>query len=223
MVGIGRTFEPTRSGTGSFARSRHAHALGQGLPLIRTLLQILHHGSQARLRTCPDLLGDGGDGLLWSQVGQEEGRVQIALHRSQPACAGMPALRPGFLHIPSTVMAILTQFGLECRDFDQGAASFCNQASHMRYKQPWGAKAHAPTILLLPSFERGLFDMDGVAYFHDVMSQLAMQALAVGCQSPLRMGVLPPCSFVPFTLFPTQTRCAVLLDTPLLIVVLWIM
>jgi hypothetical protein len=92
----------------------------------------------------------------------------------------------------------------------------------MRYKQPWGAKAHAPTILLLPSFERGLFDMDGVAYFHDVMSQLAMQALAVGCQSPLRMGVLPPCSFVPFTLFPTQTRFAVLLDTPLLIVVLWI-
>ena len=124
LVGIGRTFEPTRSGTGSFARSRHAHALGQGLPLIRALLQILHHGSQARLRTCPDLLGDGGDGLLWSQVGQEEGRVQIALHRSQPACAGMPALRPGFLHIPSTVMAILTQFGLECRDARPGCRQF---------------------------------------------------------------------------------------------------
>ena len=70
LVGIGRTFEPTRSGTGSFARSRHAHALGQGLPLIRALLKLLHHGSQARLRTCPDLLGDGGDGLLWSQVGK---------------------------------------------------------------------------------------------------------------------------------------------------------
>ena len=64
--------------------------------------------------------------------------------------------------------------------------------------------------------------MDGIAYFHDVMNQLAMQALAVGCQSPLRMGVLPPCSFVPCTLFPTLTRFTVLLDTPLLIVVLWI-
>ena len=63
--------------------------------------------------------------------------------------------------------------------------------------------------------------MDGVAYFHDVMSQLAMQALEVGCQSPLRMGVLPPGSLVPLALFPTQTRFAVLLHAPLLIVILW--
>ena len=71
LVEIGRTLKPTRSGTGSsLVRCRQAHALGQVLPLIRTLLQILHHGSQARLRTCPDLLGDGGDGLLWSQVGK---------------------------------------------------------------------------------------------------------------------------------------------------------
>jgi hypothetical protein len=74
LVGIGRTFEPTRSGTGSpFVRSRQAHASGQVLPFIRTLLKLLHHGSQARFRTFPDVLGDRGDGLFRFQVGQQEG------------------------------------------------------------------------------------------------------------------------------------------------------
>jgi len=79
-VGIGRTFEPTRSGTGSFARSHEAHASGQDLPFIRTLLEILHHGLQARLRTFPDMLGDRGLCLPGFQVGQQESRVEIALH-----------------------------------------------------------------------------------------------------------------------------------------------
>ena len=71
-MGISRTFKPTRSGTGSFARSQQAHASGQSLPLIRTLLQPLHHGSQARFRTFPDVLGDRGDRLFRFQVGQQE-------------------------------------------------------------------------------------------------------------------------------------------------------
>src|SRR6202140_1834079 len=70
LVGIGSTFEPTRSGTGSFSRSRQAHASGQFLPLIRTLLQTLHHGSQARLRTFPDRLVPRGQRLLRLQVGK---------------------------------------------------------------------------------------------------------------------------------------------------------
>ncbi len=90
---IGRTFEPTRSGTGSsFARSQQAHALGQVLPLIRALLQILHHGPQARLRTLPDVLGDRGDGLFRFQVGEQESRVQVTLHRPKAAFALVPAL-----------------------------------------------------------------------------------------------------------------------------------
>ena len=145
LVGIGKTFEPTRSGTGSFARSRHAHALGQGLPLIRALLQTLHHSSQARLRTCPDRLGDGGDGLLWSQVGKA-GRpstdraapVPIRMRRYASAATGvsshtvhsdgntdsvwfgMPRLRPGcrqFLQ-PGVSHALQTALGREgaCSD-----------------------------------------------------------------------------------------------------------
>ena len=70
LVGIGRTFEPTRSGTGSLARRRQAHASGQFLPLIRTLLQILYHGSQARLRTFPHVVVDRGKSLLPFQVGK---------------------------------------------------------------------------------------------------------------------------------------------------------
>jgi hypothetical protein len=46
--------------------------LGQVLPLIRALLQLLHHGSQARLRTFPDVLGDRGDVLFRFQVGEQE-------------------------------------------------------------------------------------------------------------------------------------------------------
>jgi hypothetical protein len=117
-------------------------------------------------------------------------------------------------------MAILTQFGFGGRDFHQGAASFCNYADHMRYTHPWCTKSDAPTILLLPSFERGLFDVDCLAHCNDRMSQPAMQALAVSCQSSLRVGVLPPGGLVPLAFFPAQAGLAVLFDTPLLVVVL---
>src|SRR3974390_2731866 len=62
----------------------------------------------------------------------------------------------------------------------------------MRYKHPWGTKSHALTILLLPSFERGLFDVDRVASLDNLMSKLAVQALTMGCQSSLRVCMLPP-------------------------------
>ena len=93
-MGIGRTFEPMRSGTGSSAgaSSHQAHASGQEMSLIRTLLEILHHGSQARLRTFPDVLGDRGVCLLRFQVGEQESRVQVTLHRPKTAGALVPAL-----------------------------------------------------------------------------------------------------------------------------------
>ena len=59
---------------------------------MRALLEPLYHGSQARLRTFPDGLGDRGDNLFWFEEGQEEGRVQIALHSSKAARTGVPAL-----------------------------------------------------------------------------------------------------------------------------------
>src|SRR5262245_381387 len=113
-------------------------------------------------------------------------------------------------------MAILRQLGLEGRDFVEGAASFRNYAGQMRYKHPWCTKSGASTILLLPSLEGGLFYLDLLAHFHDVMSQLAMQTLAVGCQSSLRFGMRSPGRFVPLALFPAQTRFPVLLDASFL-------
>jgi len=97
-------------------------------------------------------------------------------------------------------MAILTQFGFVGRDFDQGAASFRNYAGQMRYKHPWCAKSNAPTILFLPSFERSLFNVDGVAHLDDVMRQLAMQRFPLSCQSSLCIGVLSPGCLVPLAL-----------------------
>src|SRR5260370_34943289 len=72
LVEIGRTLKPTRSGTGSsaFASSHYAHASGQVLPLIRTLLKLLHHGFQARLRPFPDRLGGGGGAFRSCQRGR---------------------------------------------------------------------------------------------------------------------------------------------------------
>lgn len=61
-----KNFEPTRSGSGDAKASR------QWLPLIRTLLQSLHLGSQAQFRTFPIFQGDGGDGVFRFQIGQQE-------------------------------------------------------------------------------------------------------------------------------------------------------
>ncbi len=52
----------------------------------------------------------------------------------------------------------------------QGAASFCNYAGQMRYEQPWCAKSYTPAILLLPSFERCFFDVNGGTHLRDTMS-----------------------------------------------------
>jgi hypothetical protein len=74
----------------------------------------------------------------------------------------------------------------------------------MRYKHPWGTKPDASTILLLPGFERGFLNADGGAYLRDAMGQVPMQTLAVGGESALGVGVLPPGGFVSLALFPTQ-------------------
>src|SRR5579872_6891478 len=117
-------------------------------------------------------------------------------------------------------MAILRQSGLEGRDCAQGAASFRNYAGQMRYKHPWCAQSDAPAILLLPCFERGLFDLDRGARLYDGMGQVAMQTLAVGGKFALGGGVLPPARLVPLALFPAQAGFPVLLHAPPLIIVL---
>src|SRR5215469_5593785 len=117
-------------------------------------------------------------------------------------------------------MAILTQFGFEGRDFAQGAASFRNYAFQMRYKQPWGAQSDASAILFLPSFERGLFYGDRVAQSNDIMGELAVETLAVGCEAALRGDVRSPGRLVPLALAPKQARFAVFLDASLPVIVL---
>src|SRR5215471_503892 len=117
-------------------------------------------------------------------------------------------------------MTIPRQSGPGGGDFAEGAASFRNYADQMRYKHPWCAQSHAPTILLLPSFEGGLFYLDRIAHLCDGMCQVAMQTLAVGCQFALSGGVLPPARFVPLALFPEQAGFTVFLNAPQLIIVL---
>src|SRR6266567_3539181 len=92
----------------------------------------------------------------------------------------------------------------------------------MCYKHPRCAKFYASTILFLPAFERGFFNLDGLAHLHDVMGQLAVQTLAVGGQSSFGIGMLSPGRFVPLALFPVQADRAVFLDASFLVVVLWI-
>src|SRR5260370_38243070 len=110
LVEIGRIFKPTRSGTGSsvFASSLYAHASGQVLPLIRTLLKRLHHGLQARLRTFPDRLGDRGDRLLRFQGGQQESRVEVTLPRPESGRPWGPGRSPCVLGELPTLMSSLT-------------------------------------------------------------------------------------------------------------------
>src|SRR5215471_2280870 len=89
----------------------------------------------------------------------------------------------------------------------------------MRYKQPWGTKPDASTILLLPGFERCFLNADGGAYLRDAMGQVPMQTLAVGGESALGVGVLPPGGFVPLALFPTP---AALFDPTVFIIMVGI-
>src|SRR5215471_19070393 len=91
----------------------------------------------------------------------------------------------------------------------------------MRYKQPWGAKSDAATILLLPSFERGFLDDDRVPHRSDAMGQMAMQTLAVSGELAFCVGVLSPARLVTLTLLPCETTLA-LFDTALFVVILWI-
>jgi hypothetical protein len=109
---------------------------------------------------------------------------------------------------------------LKAETRDQGAASFCNYAGHMRYKHPWGAKSDAPAILLLPSFEGGFFDPNGVAHLRDAMCQVTVQTLAMGGEPALDGGMLSSGCLVPLALVPVQARGAVFFDAPLLVVVL---
>src|SRR5215469_4297189 len=92
----------------------------------------------------------------------------------------------------------------------------------MRYKHPWCAQSNAATILFLPSFERGLFYIDRVAHRNDVMSQLAVQTLAVGCYSALYVGVLPPGCLIAFAVLPAQAGFACFLDAAQLVIVVGI-
>jgi hypothetical protein len=108
----------------------------------------------------------------------------------------------------------------EGRDFAEGAASFRNCASQIRYKHPWGAKSDASAILFLPCFERGFFQIERGAHRNDVMGELAVQTLAMGCEFAFRVGVLSPSRLVPLALLPATARFAVFLDTSLLVIVL---
>ena len=148
--------------------------------------------------------------LLRFQVGQQESRVEIALHWSTSTRTGVPALRSWFLVILPTLMALLRQFGLVGRDARQGAASFCNYASHMRYKQPWCAKSYASTILLLPCFERGFFDRDRGAHLRNGDAPTCHAGSCGVRPVCARCGRAVACRLVPLALFPAQASCRVL-------------
>lgn len=59
--------------------------------------------------------------------------------------------------------------------------------------------------------------MDALAHLHDLMGQLAMQALAVGSQLAFSVGMASPGRFVPLAFFPGQTPA--FFDPTLLVVV----
>src|SRR5215469_3388242 len=61
-------------------------------------------------------------------------------------------------------------------------------ASEDRYEHPWGSQSHAAAKLARPAAVRDLFGDDRLAHGHDLVGQLAMQALALGGQFPFLRG-----------------------------------
>ena len=92
MCGLTRTARPTRSGSGD------TKASGQKLPLIRTLFESLVCGPQARFRTfpIPKVVGTRGGRICWIEIGDQKGRVEIPLDRTDSTfallCCGLALL-----------------------------------------------------------------------------------------------------------------------------------
>ena len=216
LCGFASTFGQTRSGTGD------AHASGQHLPLFRAFFYSLVCCLQARLRTFPgnDILGTRGDTLsCWIKVGGQKRGVQVALHRPDTARALVPTLRERLRDERAASMTPLGQFRGACRDFVQGAARACNGAFEVCYQHPWSTKSHALAVAFLPAFVGKLLGDDGVAHRRDLVSQSAMQALAVGRQPALAGRLAPPADLVATALLPAgSTSAAFPGPTPLVVV-----
>jgi len=208
-----RTFRPTRSGFGD------AEASGQGLPFIRTLLQNLYHGLQARFHTCPLVVGDRGNGFWWGQIGQQACGVQVTLHRPNPALARVPTLRQGLFHVALAVVTVLRQFGVIRRNFAQGAASFCNYACQMGYKQPWGTKSDTSAVPFLPAFEAGSLNLNMIAHAHQLIDQFAVQALAMCRQLAFLGGMAAARRLIAAAVVPVEAPFAALINAAPLVVV----
>ncbi len=208
-----RTFRPTRSG------SRDTEASGQGLPLTRPLLQDLYHGHKAQFHTCPLVVGDRGNGFWWGQIGQQACGVQVTLHRPNPALARVPTLRQGLFHVALAVVTVLRQFGVIRLNAGQGAASFCNYASQMGYKQPWGTRSDTSAVHFLPAFEGGFLDLHVIAHAHQVIDQFAVQALAMRRQLAFLGGMAAACSLIAAAVVPVEATFAVLVNAAPLVVV----
>src|SRR5258708_16162620 len=215
LCGFASTFGPTRSGTGD------AHASGQGWPLIRTLLVTLVCEPQARLRTFRgnDIPGTRGDGICWIKVSGQERRIQITLHRANSARALVPALRKRLFERLAAPVTELAEFGRACGNFAQGAARTCNGASQQLNEHPWCSQPYTFAVLFLPRLVGKFLDDDGVAYRHELMDLLPMQALAMSRQLAFFGGAPLSHLLVGLAAFPVQLLLASLLDAPLLVVV----
>src|SRR6266481_3243501 len=69
-------------------------------------------------------------------------------------------------------------------------------------EHPWGTTSHASAIAFLPAFIGNLLANDGVAHGHDLVSEPAMQALAVGGQLALSGRFAAPAGLVAAALLP---------------------
>src|SRR5262249_2471882 len=161
---------------------------GRSCPAFARWMVASTAAQPSRLRTLPGSLGERGKEGLHIKMRRQKRGVQVALHRPNPTRALVPALGERVPDIGATAMTILRERGTCGGDFGQGAARTCNGALEECYEHPWCSQSHAATKLLLPGAVRDLLGEDGVAHCHDLVSQLAMQALALGGQGAFLVG-----------------------------------
>ncbi len=119
-------------------------------------------------------------------------------------------------------MTVLRELSAARGELVQGAASLCNCASEVLYQHPWGTHAHALAVLRLPASIGNFLDTDVVANTYNLVDESAMQALAMGGKLAFLVCQSPSCGKVAVAGLPGEASLAVLLDTPLLVVVLWV-
>src|SRR5947209_7848061 len=120
-------------------------------------------------------MGDGGDGVWWIKIGNQQGGIQVSLDGPNTTETVMPSLREWLPGVGSAAVTVLGQLSRMCRNLAQDAAGPRNRALQVFYKHSRCIPTHTFTILFLPTLIGYFLNTNLVADTHDLMDKPPME------------------------------------------------